>query len=369
MTPNQHFFLSLQAKAHLRDVPLLIKALKTEHDLSELAKCSLSQLQSYHFSDDFIQALKNPDKALIEKHLNWLACDKQHHYIELTHPLYPDLLKQIPTPPVGLFIKGDPSLLQSFQIALVGSRKATPTGLEFAKHLAQTLHHHGLVITSGLALGIDGAAHRGTLSSRKATLAVTGSGLNNIYPRAHLALSEDILSQEGAIISEYPLDTPALKINFPRRNRLIAGLSLGVCVIEAAIRSGSLITANLALKYHREVFAVPGSPLNQFAQGCNRLIQSGAKLITNADEIICELPFLMQTNIASCEQARNNKDKNMFSDQKSNIVLESVGFEATSVEKILNRSGLTVSEVTATLSTLELAGQIITVPGGFIRAH
>ncbi len=235
-------------------------------------------------SHDAIIWIEAPDTARIDADLAWFA-EPDHRLLCFTDADFPPQLGQIAQPPAALFVAGDPALLLSAQIAVVGARSASAQGLanarDFAKHFARA----GLTITSGLADGIDGAAHAGALDVKGATVAVIGTGADLVYPRKHRELTAKI-TEQGAIVSEYPLGTPALPAHFPQRNRLIAGLALGTLVVEAGLQSGSLITARLAAEAGREVFALPGSIHNPLARGCHRLIRDGARLVETSGEVI-----------------------------------------------------------------------------------
>ncbi len=240
-------------------------------------------------NNDLADALYNyfyePNSKMVDEHLQWLASSKYHHIIRLGSPDYPKQLSEIPKPPEILFVSGSIEVLHQPQVAIVGSRNASPIGLETAYSFANELSKAGLVITSGMALGIDGAAHRGALEAHYPTIAVLGTGIDTIYPLRHTTLAEQITKQ-GAIISEFPLKTTPSPANFPRRNRIISGLSLGTLVVEASTKSGSLITARLAAEQGREVFAIPGSIHNPRAKGCHQLINQGAKLVENIEDIL-----------------------------------------------------------------------------------
>jgi len=226
--------------------------------------------------------------AAVERALQW-AQAPDHHLITLGDPAYPARLLEIGDPPPILFVSGSPRLLGRASLAIVGSRSATRAGLETAQAFAAALAQSGLTIVSGLALGVDAAAHRGALGSAAGTLAVLGTGVDVPYPAAHRQLADAIVARGGALVSELPPGTGPRESSFPRRNRLIAGLSLGVLVVEAALRSGSLITARLAGEYGREVFAIPGSIHSPLAKGCHLLIKQGAKLVESAQDVLGEL--------------------------------------------------------------------------------
>lgn len=311
--------------------------------------------------------IRNPDWSAVEHDLKWL--DQPHcHAITQQNKLYPPLLKEIPDPPVVLFTLGDPDQLVSMQIAIVGSRNPTASGerttIEFARHLAGI----GLTITSGMAVGIDAAAHSGALAGGGYTIAVAGTGLDKVYPTGNRKLARAIAAH-GALVSEFPPGTPPRPENFPRRNRLISGLSLGTLVVEAAVQSGSLITARLAVEQGREVFAIPGSIHNPLARGCHTLLRQGAKLVENVHDILEELGALSawdETRIppSASGSAASDVPRELLS------LLEHIGFEPTAVDALVERSGLTANQVSSMLVVLELHGQIASAPGGlYTRIH
>jgi DNA processing protein len=232
------------------------------------------------------EARRSPDiRERAAASLNWLDAPN-HHLLMWDAPTYPGLLEELPDAPPLLFIEGDPALLERPQLAMVGSRRASRPGLDNATAFARSLAGGGFVITSGLALGIDGAAHQGALDVGGATVAVLGTGLLRLYPRRHLGLAARIVEGGGALVSELPLDCPPQAANFPRRNRIISGLSLGVLVVEASPSSGSLITARLAAEQGREVYAIPGSIHHPGARGCHQLIRQGAALVESVEDVL-----------------------------------------------------------------------------------
>ncbi len=291
--------------------------------------------------------------------LAWLQHAPHRHALFLDQPGYPPQLTQIPDPPVALLVEGDATLLSAPQIAIVGSRNASPAGRETAFALAAALADCGLVITSGLAEGVDGAAHRGALAGGGPTLAVFGTGPDRIYPRQHAALAGEI-RRRGALLSEQPVGTPPRGFNFPRRNRIISGLSLGVLVVEAGAQSGSLITARLAAEQGREVFAIPGGIHNPLARGCHALIRDGAKLVESVTDILEELPPL--TGGHSPRDAATPPAANP--DSATNRVLANLGDSPVSLDLLVVRTGLTVAEVSTMLLTLQLDGLVAALPGG-----
>ena len=234
-----------------------------------------------------VEVIRHPDWTIIDNDLAWLS-QNNNYAITFNEANYPYQLKEIADPPPILFVRGNPDLLAAPQIAIVGSRNPSASGEETAFNFAKTLSQHGFTITSGLALGIDAASHRGALSAKGYTIAVAGTGLDRVYPARHKDLATEIVNT-GAIISEFPPGTTAKANHFPRRNRIISGLCQGLLVVEAAKQSGSLITARMALEQNREVFAIPGSIHNPLARGCNALIRQGAKLVETTQDILEEL--------------------------------------------------------------------------------
>ncbi|MBS7814717.1 DNA-processing protein DprA [Wohlfahrtiimonas chitiniclastica] len=248
-------------------------------------------------TDQVIAARADSSRKKAESALLWMESDPLNHIIVVTDERYPELLRICDDPPALLFVRGNPDILSNPQLGIVGTRHPTKEGEQNAYHFAKQLGEYGLTITSGLAMGIDQFAHDGTLASPSPTIAVLGTGLNEIYPKHNRRLAEKIVAHNGALVSEFPLHTPPIPNNFPKRNRIIAGLSLGVLVVEAADQSGSLITARLANESSREVFAIPSSIHNPQSKGCHRLIREGAKLVESTFDIFSELKhWLPKTN-------------------------------------------------------------------------
>lgn len=301
-----------------------------------------------------------PDWERIEHDLLWLA-HPDSHLLRLDKPGYPPLLRQIPAPPPVLFVQGDPGCLLCQQIAIVGSRNPTAAGRDSALQFAAHLTHAGLVITSGLALGIDAEAHRGALLEQGRTVAIMGTGVDRIYPARHRELAHGICEHGGALVSELPLGTSPLAENFPRRNRIISGLSLGTLVVEASLRSGSLITARLAAEQGREVFAIPGSVHNPMAKGCHWLIRQGAKLVENAMDILEELAPLAAADLP---EPGLEKPPVPALDEDYQQLLNTLGYEPVAVDVLVERCGLTAEAVSSMLLILELQGLVASVPGG-----
>lgn len=318
-----------------------------------------------NLSTDEITKLKNPNWCLVERDLRW-AEEPDHHIITIHHADYPDLLKEIQNPPLLLFAIGDLSLLKSSQIAMVGSRHPTPLGIETATNFAHSLVEVGLVVTSGLAFGIDAASHRGAIAGLGKTIAVMGTGLNLIYPQAHTQLAKQIVAAGGLLLSEFSLTASGNAWHFPLRNRVISGLTIGTLIVEATIRSGSLITARFAAEQGREVFAIPGSIYSASSRGCHYLIRQGAKLVEQPTDILEEFPALIKT-INSQTLAGKNKERKNKLDWEHRKLLDCVGFSIVTVDILAVRASLSASRVTVMLLELELQGWIKTVAAGYIR--
>jgi DNA processing protein len=314
------------------------------------------------------EGLARPDRDGIERDLEWLSGDDRppteafggRHLLTWSDARYPPLLREIPQPPVALFCRGNPEALSARQLAIVGARASTPQGAETARDFAAELTRCGLAVTSGLAQGIDGAAHRGALAAGGTTVAVCGTGLDRVFPARHRELAREIAAR-GALVSEFPTGTPPLADHFPRRNRIISGLSLGVLVVEAAPRSGSLITARLALEQGREVFAIPGSIHSPMSRGPHALIRQGAKLTESVPDILEELAARLDEHFE--QPARDDVLRGAL-DPQGQRVLEAVGFEPTAFDHLVERLEMPVDALSAALLTLELDGRIAAAPGG-----
>ena len=303
--------------------------------------------------------LLRPDHDGVSQDLRWLEGDNRH-LIAWSDPRYPPLLREIAQAPLALFCHGDPGLLSRRQLAIVGARSVTRQGEETAEGFAAELTRCGLLITSGLALGVDGAAHRGALGAGGATVAVCATGLDRVFPARHRELAREIATR-GVLVSEFPCGTPPLPDHFPRRNRIISGLSLGVLVVEAAARSGSLITARLALEQGREVFAIPGSIHSPTSRGPHALIRQGAKLTETVHDILEELTAALDERF---ERPRDASAEPEPLDAERQRVLDAVGFEPTPFDRLIERLALPVDALCSALLTLELDGRIAVAPGG-----
>jgi len=276
---------------------------------------------------------------------------------------FPDLLEQITSPPDRLYVKGDPGLLQMPALAIVGSRNPTQAGarnaFEFARHLGAA----GFCIVSGLAEGIDTAAHRGAIDAGAATVAFLGHGIDRVYPAANRGLAHDIAAN-GALVSEFPLGTHPHRSLFPQRNRLISGISLGTLVVEAARRSGSLITARYAGEQGREVFALPGSIHNPLARGCHKLIRQGAKLVETAEDIVAELAPLSSHLLQNSLESTTHESLPECDDDEYQHLRKCLGHDPVSIDDLADTSGLTIDQVSSMLLILELEGEVESLSGG-----
>ena len=329
-------------------------------EVKAIFNASLDDFKDIKLNSKLANSIVNFDFDSLDNIIQWK--DKlNHHIISLESPLYPSLLKQIHSPPTVLFASGNIELLHTPQIAIVGSRSPSVSGINNTQSFCDALTSQGITVTSGLASGIDGEAHRATLKAGGNTIAVCGTGLNRVYPAHHRELAHAI-AEKGLLLSEYMPDDGHSPGNFPQRNRIIAGLSLGTLVIEAAEKSGTLITARHAMEEGREVFAIPGSIHNPLSKGCHKLIKQGAKLTESLEDIIEDLPHVKQVSISNIrhEQRAPLQDDDV-------AFLHHVGYEITPLDTIVTRSQLTVEAVTNKLLTLELQGWVVNSAGGYIR--
>ena len=290
--------------------------------------------------------------------------DPSNHLVAITDPAYPPLLREIPGAPPLLFVRGDTTLLRAPQLAVVGSRNPSHGGCDNARAFSEQLIRAGLVVTSGLALGIDACAHAAALDAGGQTIAVAATGLDRVYPSAHRELAHRIAAQ-GALVSEFALGTPPRREHFPRRNRLISGLSLGVLVVEAALRSGSLITARLAAEQGREVFAIPGSIHSPLARGCHALIRQGAKLVETAQDVLEELGAL--AGFVAVSSGAAAPPPGAPPDPAQQELLDLIGYDPVEMDALIERSGLTPGRVSSMLLLMELRGLIEARPGGRVQ--
>ena len=293
---------------------------------------------------------------LVSRALDWAAADA-HHIVTLADDAYPRALLETSDPPALLYVQGRLELLRAPGLAIVGSRNATAQGESNAWQFAKALSEAGLTIVSGLALGIDAAAHRGGLAGPGSTVAVLGTGIDVVYPTRNAELAAEI-AQNGALVSDFALGTPAIAHNFPRRNRLISGLARGCLVVEAALASGSLITARCAADQGREVYAIPGSIHSPLSKGCHALIKSGAKLVESAEDVLSELSGFQQSGSADTSAAPPAADAGL---------LAVMGHDPVDVDSLCTRAGLTAEQVAAQLLRLELDGRVTALPGGLYQ--
>lgn len=308
------------------------------------------------------RTLLGPEPDWLPAAMDWLAAPG-HELLTLADADYPQLLKLAPGAPVALFLRGDRSLLGTPHFAIVGSRNPTPQGAENARAFGEYLAGCGLTICSGMAAGIDAAAHRGALDAGAPTTAVLGCGPDRAYPACNAELAQRIAAS-GLVISEYLPGTRPLKAHFPRRNRIISGLSLGVLVVEAARRSGSLITARLAGDQGREVFAIPGSIHNPLARGCHALIRQGAVLVETAQDILAEIAPLAGVPMQPGTGAQPSSGDAQEADGDYRLLLDALAHDPCGVDALATRTGLTAAEVSSMMLILELQGAVESLPGG-----
>lgn len=331
-----------------------------------------ADVAAWGLSKTLADYLRCPDRRRLAADRAWLdlsGCRLVH----AGHAAYPPMLAEIDDAPVVLFVRGGMDFLAWPQVAVVGSRNPSPAGMEHAAAFSRALARLGFAVTSGLAVGIDAASHAAALDAGGTTVAVAGNGLDQVYPATNSRLAERIEAQ-GTIVSEFPPGVPPRAANFPRRNRLISGLSLGVVVVEAALRSGSLITARLAAEQGREVFAVPGSIDNPMSRGCHRLINEGAKLVESVADVVGELGVMLATNevcletAQSCTNTAGCDEKATTEEEK--ILLSALGHDPASVDKLVERTGLTAEKVSSILLALEIDGYVSSAAGGlYSRAN
>ena len=324
--------------------------------------CNYHTLSSFGLSEGTINTLLAPDVARINKILDWLS-QPLHHLVTILDNDYPELLKSIHSAPPVLFAIGLRQALSFLHFAIVGSRNPTAGGKKLAEEFAAELSKSGLTVCSGLALGIDYHSHLGALKAHAATVAVLGNGLNSIYPARHKKIARQIV-ENGLLLSEYPPDTKPNPGNFPRRNRIISGMSAGVLVVEAAKRSGSLITANHALEQGRDVFAIPGSIHNPLARGTHSLIKQGAKLVETVDDILDELAPIANIVLNKSSSLEFSQQEHHDLEPDYKILLDSMGYDVVTVDNLVELTGLTADVVSSMLLILELKGMIEFQHGG-----
>lgn len=326
----------------------LLKHFGSPTAIIDSSESSLAQVVGGKLADH----IKSHDsEEIVAKTLAWLE-HPNHALVTLGDPAYPPLLLETESPPPLLYVVGSSDLLRAPAVAVVGSRNATAQGVSNAENFSKSLSQSGLCIVSGMALGIDTAAHRGGLAGAGKSVAVVGTGLDRVYPARNKELAHQ-LAQHGALVSEFPLGTPALANNFPRRNRIISGLSRGCLVVEAAVSSGSLITARLASEQGRDVFAIPGSIHSALSKGCHQLIKQGAKLVERAEDVLEEINWLPRVDSSPSAVAVTDDP-----------VLIHLGFDPEPLDTLVARTGLSPEYLSGRLLELELRGLVQTLPGG-----
>ncbi|MDJ0655124.1 MAG: DNA-processing protein DprA [Xanthomonadales bacterium] len=325
-------------------------------------------------SDEALAFLEKPDAGILDQDLAWLE-QPDHHLVSCLDADYPPQLAETAAGPAALFVVGDPSRLWLPQLAVVGSRSPTSGGRSHARAFTRAMAETGLTITSGLALGIDGAAHQAALDAGASTIAVCATGLDRVYPARHAELAAAVAAN-GALVSEFPPGTPPRQHHFPQRNRIISGLSLAVLVVEASVKSGSLITARFSAEQGRDVFAIPGSIDNPLSRGCHRLIKQGAKLVEDVQDLVSELAprvshFTRQRRADISEVPAEPtpfegepNDPHVSLDGDYRRLLEAIGYDPTTVDALVKHTGLTAEAVSSMLLILELSGLVETGPGG-----
>ena len=356
------------SRAPALDIPILARALEILGQAGGIVAASDASRALAGIPAAAREFLSGPGTALLAAERAWLE-NPRHHVVPFTDRRYPVSLRGTVRHPVALYVVGNLDALNDPQLAIVGSRNPSPQGRDTAHDFSEYLAGRGLVITSGLALGVDSAAHRGALAAQGTTLAVLGCGVDVIYPRSNRPLAEE-MQQQGALISGFPLGTPPRRENFPQRNAIIAGLSLGTLVVEATRRSGSLITARLAAAYGRKLFAIPGSIHNPLSRGCHELIRQGAKLTETAHDILSELDFsaFFARAAGPATDALGAPDQAAIAasgmDKDHKILLDALGFDPADLDVLVVRTGFKPEAVSSMMLILELEGHVQAAPGG-----
>jgi DNA processing protein len=358
-SPPKQFGLARAARAQLTATEL-DRIAAAPQGLSALHRPSQAALAALGLEPSAVARLMRQDEARLAADLQWL--DRSHAMLLASvDSAYPGLLRESPDPPAVLYVLGDARVLREPQISMVGSRSPTAGGKDTARRFAAWFARAGLCVTSGLALGIDTCCHEGALAAEGPTVAVLGCGLDAIYPRQNEALARRI-QEKGALVSEFAPGTPPLAAHFPQRNRIIAGLSAGTVVVEAASASGSLITARLAGVAGREVFALPGSIHNPQARGCHELIRQGAKLVERPEDVLCDLKISLSTQILADTPGAPQDGARL--DKEYKILLDALAFEPASVDTLIERTGMNSESIVSMLLVLELDGHVAPYPGG-----
>ena len=356
---RSHLLALLRAPATPRTLLRVVSALGS---CAAVFHASRGDLASTGASSELRAYLHAPDWRGVERDMHWLR-QNGNALVGFESREYPDLLREIPDPPLALYVRGDPAALRDIQLAIIGSRTPTVDGRRLAREFAADAVRSGLVVTSGMAVGIDGEAHSGAIGAGGRTVAVLGNGLDTVYPRRHADLARRI-AEHGALVSEFPTDCPPLRENFPQRNRIISGLSAGVLVVEAALKSGTLITANHALEQGREVFAVPGSVHNSRVRGCHALIRQGAKLVEDIGDVLEEI--LPMASIAAQSGSAPQRDavQPKALDGDSKLLLDNIGSQPVHLDFLVDTTEIPVGTAASLLSSMEISGLIESLPGG-----
>ena len=336
----------------------LLSTFGLPENIFSASHASLRQVVSERLARAILTSASDEEQQHIATTIAW-AAQPENTILTLADTAYPPALFDIPDPPLLLYVKGNATLLNAPSLAIVGSRNATTQGLRNAENFSRALSDAGLTIVSGLALGIDAAAHQGGLRGQASTIAVIGTGADVVYPARNHALAHKIAGS-GCIVSEYPLGTPALAANFPRRNRIISGLARGVLVIEATAQSGSLITARMAGEQGRDVFAIPGSIHSPLAKGCHLLIKQGAKLVESAHDVLEEIRW-------DTPASGSTSPPQPQADEETPTLLATIGFEPVSADSLCEQAGLNAAELSVQLLTLEMDGHVERLPNGMYQ--
>ena len=331
-------------------------------NVDDIVEQPRSRLLEAGLSTEKCDAIATPDEQAASAALDWLGQDN-HHLVAWGEGTYPEMFTQIPGPPLALFVNGNVDALHLPALAVIGSRNPTQGGRRNAHDFSRHLASQGFAIVSGLAQGIDAAAHEGALDAGGRTIAFLGTGIDRVYPAANRDLAHAI-AEDGALVSEYPLGAPPERWHFPERNRLISGLSLGTLVVEAARRSGSLITARLAAEQGREVFALPGSIHNALARGCHELIRQGAKLAETAGDILSELRPLAGHMQETVDESATKDPEPAEADAEYSELRKVLSHDPTSIDELEKKSGLTIDQLSSMLLILELHGEVESLSGG-----
>lgn len=343
----------------------LLSASETDWHRLNLKQKTLLALRDYQQSSTSLLHKKQ------QVAFDWQASTDDCYLLPITHPDYPALLREIYDPPPLLFVRGNLAALNLPQIAIVGSRSASHNGAKLAYQFAEYLAKQGLIVNSGLALGIDAAAHQACVASRAPTVAVFGTGLDKPYPARNRALAQQILEQQGTWVSELFPGAPPLASHFPRRNRIISGMSLGIIVVEAALKSGSLITARMAMEQGREVFAIPSSINNPLSKGCHQLLREGACLAETASDIVSQLAPMLGYLVETCA-SKDEPNAPTSTDglpPNAQVVIEKMGFDYISIDQLSSLTGMDIADLGPLLVELELYGVISQDPQGYIRCQ